>query len=99
MESEVCCISMAPYGELRLPVVFREDPRHPYECEALVRWLQVRQICPRTNRPVEWERTASEIIAAARAQDAAVVEASLKSLDRPPPWAFVIGNMRCFLWC
>ena len=58
----ICPITHTPLGELELAVAFRKNPIHPYECRALVQWLQVRRKDPMTNLEVRWPYSGLEII-------------------------------------
>lgn len=59
----VCPITFKPLSDIILPVVFRHDPRQPYEAEALAEWLVIRPIIPHSNIPCEWMKSPAEIVA------------------------------------
>ena len=76
----LCPITFAPVGDIKYPVAFHAFPHQPYECEALARWLLVRNINPMTNSPVFWKKTPLEIIGPhALCQTPARVQAYLES--------------------
>ncbi len=58
----VCPITLIPLNELELAVTFRQNPIHPYECRALVYWLNVLRRDPMTNLRVHWPYSGLEII-------------------------------------
>ena len=59
----VCPITLESLEHLKWPVAFRNNPRQPYECEALVKWLLKTRTDPVTRRPVVWRVSALEVIA------------------------------------
>ena len=61
-DNVLCPITFAPVGDIKYPVAFHAFPHQPYECEALARWLLVRNINPMTNSPVFWKKNPLEII-------------------------------------
>ena len=54
-------ITHTPLNELELAVAFHESTV-PYECHALVQWLNVRKVNPMTNQKVSWQYSGLEII-------------------------------------
>jgi hypothetical protein len=57
-----CPITFIPFTDLECPVVFKNDPVHPYEASALAHWLSIRQIIPHSNTECDWEKSPLEII-------------------------------------
>ena len=58
----VCPITLIALCDMHCPVAFRFAPHQPYECEALVKWLQESLTNPMTNLEISWLRSASEVI-------------------------------------
>jgi len=58
----VCPITLITLSEMHSPVAFRFAPHQPYECEALVKWLQESLTNPMTNLEVSWRLSALEVI-------------------------------------
>lgn len=58
----VCPITLVALPELYCPVAFRFAPHQPYECLALIEWLQESMTNPMTNLEVSWRHSALEII-------------------------------------
>lgn len=57
----LCPITHTPLNELELAVAFHGSTV-PYECRALVEWLNVRKVNPMTNQRVGWRYNGLEII-------------------------------------
>ncbi len=58
----VCPITLTTLSDMHCPVAFRFAPHQPYECEALVKWLQESLTNPMTNLEVSWRQSALEVI-------------------------------------
>jgi hypothetical protein len=58
----VCPITLVPLSELNCPVAFSFATHQPYECSALIEWLQESMTNPMTNLQVGWRRSPLEVI-------------------------------------
>ena len=99
----LCPITFAPFCDIKYPVTFHTFPHQSYECEALVRWLLVRNINPMTNLPVVWKKTPLEILGPhvlcrtpTRVQD--YLESTLGYHERETMLQYFTNNQRRFAW-
>jgi len=60
---QVCPITLKSLKDIDLPVAFRSMPHQPYECLALLEWLNEKETNPMTNQEVYWKSNLLDVVA------------------------------------